>query len=150
MLTRVHPLISLSEDLEMLQRQLDRAFEPRTFETRTMAGEERAWALPMELTESQNTYKVRARLPGLHPEQVEVTANHKTLTIEGEWTPQELDKDEKVHLKEFSYGKFRRSITFNTPIVADKIEANYTNGILTLVVPKEEAAQNKVIKVNVS
>jgi HSP20 family protein len=146
MMTRhFSPLLNMSDDLDMLRKQLNRAFAP---EETTI--ESRAWALPIELIESADSYQLRAMLPGLHPDNVDVSATAKTITIEGELMSQERSKDSRLLHSEFSYGKFRRVIEFAVPIVNDKIDASYQNGVLTLTIPKEEAAQRKTVKVKIN
>jgi HSP20 family protein len=106
-----------------------------------------AMMLPLDITETENEFIVKASLPGVRPEDVQITAHGDTLTIRGEMKAEEERKDQHYHLRERRYGQFQRTVTLSTPISADKAQAHFENGVLTLILPKAEEAKPKQIKV---
>ena len=88
---------------------------------------------------------VFATVAGIDPEQVKITFEGDVLTITGE-LPAPLENVEYL-MRERRYGPFSRSLTFNVPVDADKIEATFDNGVLNIVVPKAETIKPKTIKV---
>jgi HSP20 family protein len=86
-------------------------------------------------------------VPGIKPEDLDITVTKNTLTIKGEVRQEEEKEEERYHLRERRYGRFARSITLPTSVDADEIEANYENGVLTLRLPKTEEVKPKRIEV---
>ena len=103
--------------------------------------------LPLDISENENEFIVKASLPGVRPEDVQITVHGDTLTIRGEIKAEEEKKDEHYHLRERRYGQFQRTVSLSTPIVADKAQAQFENGVLTLTLPKAEEAKPKQIKI---
>jgi HSP20 family protein len=103
--------------------------------------------LPLDISENENEFVVKASLPGVRPEDVQITAHGDTLTIRGVMKDEEEKKDEHYHLRERRYGQFQRTVTLSTPISADKAQARFENGVLTLILPKAEEAKPKQIKI---
>src|SRR5512140_1699363 len=103
--------------------------------------------LPLDIAETEDEFIVKASLPGVRPEDVHITAHGDTLTIRGEMKAEEEKKGEHYHLRERRYGQFQRTVTLSTPISADKAQAQFENGVLTLRLPKAEEAKPKQIKV---
>lgn len=105
------------------------------------------WALTLDVAETDDGFMVKASLPGINPEDLEVTYDLNVLTIKGEVRKEEDVDEERYHLRERRYGTFSRSVSLPASIKADQIEANYQAGILTLHLPKSEDARPKRIKV---
>ena len=103
--------------------------------------------LPLDVTENESEFVVKASLPGVKPEDVQITVHGDTLTIRGESKAEEEKKGEHWHLRERRFGTFQRSVSLSTPVNADKAEAQYDNGVLTLTLPKSEAARPRQIKI---
>ena len=101
--------------------------------------------LPIEAYETDHALIVRAPVPGLKPEQVEITLEGDTLTIRGEY-PRPLENVNYL-FAERRWGRFSRTLQLNLPVEADKVEAEFENGLLTLTLPKAEAIRPKVIPV---
>ncbi len=99
--------------------------------------------LPLDVVGTEEAFVLTAYLPGVNPEQVEITFEGEELSIRGEF-PQAQGEFLK---RELYHGPFDRRLTFNVPVNADAIEASYEQGVLTLRVPKAEAARPKQIKV---
>ena len=105
------------------------------------------FSIPMNLESNDDGYIITAYVPGLASDEVNIQFNAGVLTIDGEYT--ELEKDGyEIHMSELPVGKFSRSIEFNNPVNAEKIEASLKDGILTLRVPKAEEAKPKTIKIS--
>ena len=125
-----------------MDRLFDSAFSGEPWEWQPFAHE-----LPLDVSENQEEYLVKASLPGINPDDLEVTINDRTLTIKGEFKAEETRKDVHYHLRERRYGSFARSITLPTLVKSDAIEARYDAGVLTLRLPKTEEVKAKRISV---
>jgi len=110
-------------------------------------GQNSQGTLPLDITETENEFVVKASLPGVKPEDVQITVHGDTLTIRGETKAEEEKKGEQWHLRERRYGAFQRSVVLATPVNSDQAQAHYENGVLTLTLPKSEAAKPRQIKV---
>jgi HSP20 family protein len=135
------------EELETMREQLNRLFLD-TPQTKSEERQQAYWRMPVELSETDDAYELRAMLPGLDPDRIDVKVTGRTLTIEGELLPREIAKATHVHLSEVRYGKFRRTLEFGEAIQGDNIQASYQQGILTLNIPKTD--EKKAIKIKVS
>ncbi|RMF45746.1 MAG: Hsp20/alpha crystallin family protein [Anaerolineae bacterium] len=133
-------------EMQALRETVDRLFESSlsnwAAEPRTMG-----WTLALDVAESENEYVVTASVPGIKPEDLDITFTDNTLTIKGELKVDEEREDVRYHLRERRYGQFTRSIALPTTIDAEHIEAEYENGVLTLHLPKAEEARPKRINV---
>jgi HSP20 family protein len=105
------------------------------------------WDLALDVAETDEAYVVKASLPGIDPDDLEITYDSHILTIKGEIRKEDDFEDERYHLRERRYGSFSRSISLPYTVKADKIEASYEAGILKLNLPKSEEARPKRIKV---
>ena len=106
--------------------------------------------LPLDISENENEFVVKASLPGVRPEDVEITTHGDTLTIRGEIKAEEEKSGEHYHLRERRFGQFQRTVGLACPISADKAQAHFENGVLTLTLPKAEEAKPKQIKIGVA
>jgi HSP20 family protein len=103
----------------------------------------------LDLSETAEGYLVEAALPGVKPEDVEVTVENNVLTIKGE-TRQEVDEQKRnFHRIERRFGSFQRTVGLPTTVKADAIQASLTNGVLRLEIPKAEEVKPRKISVNV-
>lgn len=129
-----------------LREAMDRLFEDSFIPTRRRAGlREEAFRLPLDAYVTPEEIVILANMPGVKPEEVEITIEGDTLTIKGE-RPAPLENVDYV-LQERAFGKFQRTLTINIPVDANKAEAKFENGLLTLTIPKAEAARPKTIQV---
>ena len=103
--------------------------------------------LPLDVAETEDEYVVRASLPGIKPEDVQITVHGDTLTIRGESKSEEETKGQTWHLRERRSGIFQRSVSLGTPVDPDRAEARHDHGVLTLRLPKAASARPKQIKV---
>ena len=103
--------------------------------------------LAIDMYETKDDVVVKAALPGIKPEQVEVTITGDVLTIRGESKEENQVKEENYVRKERRFGSFSRCVTLPDGLKADKADATFENGVLTLKIPKAEESKSKTIKV---
>lgn len=102
---------------------------------------------PIDMYQTPNEVVVKAALPGVKPEEVDITITGDTLTIKGEAKVKEEVKEEDYLYQEHRYGAFCRSVSLPSGLDTDKAEATFENGILTLSIPKSEKVKPKQIKI---
>lgn len=142
-LTRWEPY----RDLQSMRTMMERFFgEPMTGFTGVWPRGEMSLAL--DVAEEKDAYLVKASVPGVKPEEIDVSMVNNVLTIRGEMKEDQEIKEEEYHLRERRYGSFMRSVTLPDSVDAEQIEATYENGVLTLRVPKSEAVKPKKIAVH--
>ena len=106
-----------------------------------------AWAPAMEVHEAQDALEVRAEVPGLSPEDLEISVQGNVLTLSGQKKQEHNEGDGGCIRSERRYGRFRRSITLPADVDAEKIEARQSNGVLTIRLPRSERAMPRRIEV---
>lgn len=106
-----------------------------------------ASSLPLDIVENENEFVVKASLPGIKPDDVQITVHGDTLTIRGETKADEERKGETWHLRERRHGAWQRSVALATSIDSEKAAASFDHGVLTLTLPKAEQAKPRQIKV---
>jgi HSP20 family protein len=136
-LMRVTPNTLFNEFERMFDREVA---QPRVRHNLTVA---------LDVTEDEDVYAVIASVPGINPDDIEITMEDNVLTIEGEITSNDEEETAKYHLRERRYGSFKRSIRFPLTVDADAIDANYDRGLLTLTVPKAEIVKPRRIEISV-
>lgn len=107
------------------------------------------WAPACDIYETENEIVVKAELPEVKKENVQITLENNLLTIRGERKFEEETKKENYHRIERTYGEFIRSFTLPTFINAEKITAEFKDGVLRVTIPKREEAKPKQIEVKV-
>ena len=117
----------------------------------TQQGNERAmtsaWAPALDISERKDAYLLTVELPGLTPEDLDITMEDGLLTIQGERHFANDSSEQKFHRVERRYGAFRRSITLPAHVMAEGIEASFEDGVLQILVPKAEEAKAKRVQV---
>ena len=106
-----------------------------------------AWAPALDISERKDAYLVAVELPGLKPQDLDITMEDGLLTIQGERQFTSESSEQQFHRVERRYGAFRRSITLPTHAMAEGIEASSEDGVLQILVPKAEEAKPKRIQV---
>jgi HSP20 family protein len=147
---------------ENLRREVDRLFEdfsmaPFRLPFRRPAfdiepfWQPESWvAVPaIDFVEHEKAFELTAEMPGLDEKSIEVKVSNDVLTIKGEKTEDKEQKDKDFYLKERRFGSFERSLRVPETVDADKIEASFKNGVLTVTLPKTEEAQKPVKKIEV-
>ncbi len=137
-------------DLLSIQDEMNTLFN-RAYGERSGEGEQRqrSWAPALDIAEHKDAYLVQVELPGVKPDDLEITLEDGLLTIQGERNFTQESGDQQFHRIERRYGRFRRSITLPTQVQADAIEASFEDGLLTVRVPKAEEAKPRRINVQV-
>ena len=108
----------------------------------------RVWAPALDISERKDAYVVTVEVPGVKPEDLDITLEDGLLTIQGERQFTSESSEEQYHRVERSSGTFRRSITLPAQIMADEVDASMEDGVLRILVPKAEEAKAKRIQVN--
>ena len=144
---------------ESLRREIDRVFDDlrlgswrspfgRTADVGPLWRSEISWAAPaVDVTETDKAYEVTAELPGMDESNIDVKVSDGVLTIKGEKKEEKEEKKKDYYLSERRYGSFQRSFMVPAGVEADKIEANFKNGILTVSLPKTAQAQKNEKKI---
>ena len=136
-------------DFSVLQNQMNRLFEDAmgTWQGESNGRGNTNWVPLTDIYENDNDLIVRAELPGVDPKMIDVRMENNVLTIRGERPFEQKVAQENYHRLERSYGTFSRSFALPTTIDADKIHAEYRDGILHLTLPKAEKAKPKRIQI---
>jgi HSP20 family protein len=132
-----------------LQEQINRVFGDlagRTAEESNLT----AWAPPVDIYETENELVVKADLPDVNPQDLDIRVENNILTIRGERKFETKVNEDNYLRIERAYGSFSRSFSLANSVKSDAIKADYRNGVLTLSIPKREEAKPKQIKVNVN
>ena len=133
-------------ELSGLRRAMDRVFED-FMPARTGRGEGIEMAFPIDLYETDNEVVVKASLPGIRSDEVEISATSEGLTIKGEHREEEKTEQGNYYRRELRYGSFARTIPLPTRVNYEQAEADFENGVLTVKLPKAEEVRPKSIKV---
>lgn len=137
---------NLFSELESMRRRFDRMMSEWPDAPRALAG---AGVFPLvNVTEDADKFYLRAELPGVSSDALDIQATGKTIAISGERKIAEQGAAARYHRREREAGKFSRIVQIPGEIDADRIEANLQNGILTVAIPKAEAAKPRQVKVN--
>jgi HSP20 family protein len=101
----------------------------------------------IEVADTKDALVVKAQVPGVSKEQIQVNVSDNTLTIKGETKKEEKKEGKNYYRQEFRYGAFARTIALPTAVQADKIEAHLKDGVLQITIPKSEQAKAKEIPI---
>lgn len=108
------------------------------------------WSPSVDIAETDSGFEVRAELPGVKQDDVNVSVRDNVLTLRGEKRQEETDEGKDYRRVERHYGSFQRAFTLPPNVNPEAITANYRDGVLTLTVPKVEEAQPKEIPIEVN
>ena len=133
-------------DLLALQERLNRGFD-----SSRQTGEEQlgTWAPAVDIYETEKEIVLKADLPGLKLEDVDISLNNNVLSVRGERRFEKDVKEDNYHRVERAYGNFVRTFTLPNTVNVEQIDATYDNGVLKITLPKREEARPKQIKVSV-
>jgi HSP20 family protein len=110
----------------------------------------RSWAPPVDIIETDNNLVLKSDLPDVDLKDIDIQIEDGTLTLKGERKFEKEDKSAGYHRMERSYGSFVRCFSLPDTVESDKVKADYRNGVLTVTLPKTEAAKPRTVKVEVS
>ncbi len=135
-----HEMLSLRQ---MMNRVFDESFNRQL-------GTVEGWNVPsVDMYQTDKEVVVKAVMPGMKPEDIQISVTGDILTLRGEVKKEQEIKEANYHLQERHYGSFARSIPLPVAVVTDQAHAEFENGILTLTLPKSEADRPKTINVKV-
>jgi len=137
-------LVTAQRDFGRLFRE---AFSSQFGETELST---RSWAPPVDIYETDDDIVLKAELPGVDPKDLEVRVEDNNLYLKGERKFEKEVKEQNYHRIERSYGTFARSFSLPNSISADKVKAEFKDGLLTMTMPKREEAKPKTIKIDVT
>lgn len=142
-----HPIFALQREMDRMFDEVTRGVEWPTF---AALGRGRTFVSPqVDVTEDEHRILVTAELPGMDEKDVEILLGEDSITISGEKKAEHEATEQGVRTMERSYGAFRRTLPIGLPIVAEKVEASFKNGVLTVVLPKDPKAEAKLRKIPV-
>jgi HSP20 family protein len=135
-------------ELLSLRQAMDRLFEdsfvtPRSWGTTTFDG----MTLPLDVSSTVDELVVEAALPGVKPEDVDITIENGTLTIRGQSSSERREDEGDYLVQEIRRGEFSRSLSLPTGLEPDKATASFDNGVLTLRIPKAEQVKPRQIRI---
>ncbi len=108
---------------------------------------ETEWLPPVELVEEDEEFVLTAELPGMSKEDVNVSIDDNVLTLKGEKTTERDEERDRMHIREREYGAFERSFTLPRNVLAEKIRADFRDGIVEIHLPKGEEAKSRKIEI---
>jgi len=111
---------------------------------------ENLWSVALDVIEEKDQYVLKADLPGIKKEDIKISLEDNILTVEAERKSEAESQDKQIHRIERTYGRYTRSLNLGARVDANKIRANYKDGVLELIVPKSEEAKPKSIDIQVS
>jgi HSP20 family protein len=129
-----------------LREAMDRLFDDAF--TRPLSVFREGLSVPaIDMFQTDDEIVVKAALPGIKPDEVQINVTGEVLTLKGEVKQQEEKKERAWHIREQRFGSFERSVVLPTDVVADKAKAEFENGILTVTLPKAEEVKPKIINI---
>ena len=143
-LSRFEPFRGVTTLQDQIKRLFNEAFDRSSDEANLTT-----WAPAVDIYETEHTLVVKADIPEIKPEELDIRAENNILTIRGERKFEKQVSENNYLRVERSYGSFSRSFSLANTVNAEAIKADYKNGVLTLSIPKREEAKPKQIKVNV-
>lgn len=136
--------------LSDLRDEIDRLFDAPLSNWARTPSVFGGWTPAIDLVENKESVVVRAELPGMKKEDIEVTLHEGTLNIAGERKSEKKVEEAGLYRSERFFGRFQRAITLPSTVAGDKVKADYKDGVLTVTLPKTEEAKPKQIDVSVS
>lgn len=130
------------------QDQINRLFN-ESFDRSTQEANLTPWAPAVDIYETEQNLVVKADLPDIKPEELDIRVENNILTIRGERKFEKKAEENNYLRVERAYGSFSRSFSLANTVNTEAIQADYRNGVLTLSIPKREEAKPKQIKVRV-
>ena len=138
------------QSLRRLNSFLDEAFTNWPIQREENGTLTASWTPAVDVFEDKDSVKIVAELPGVKPEDVKLSIENNVLTLRGEKKQVAEEKTERVHRYERAYGFFERSFALPNTVDAERAEARYDTGLLTIQLPKVERARPREIAVKVS
>ncbi len=141
-ITRYNPF----SEAVSLREAMDRLFEDSVISPR-FAGAMGGSGVPANLYETADGFTLQVPMPGVNSDDVEINLHQNTVNLKWQ-TKHQIPEGATIHYSGFQSGEYQQSFTLPSAINADKVEAHYADGVLTLSLPKAEHAKPRVVKVN--
>ena len=135
-------------EMMSLRNEIDRLFD-QSLNVDWPLDERGLQELALDLSETDDAYVVKASVPGIAADELDISLTDNVLAIKGEFKREETTENKRYHLRERRYGTFERSVRFPMQVQADQVEAAYDAGVLTLTVPKAEEVRPRRIAIKV-
>lgn len=136
--------------LSDLRDEIDRLFESPLSELTRSSQLLSGWTPALDVYEEKDSFIVKAELPGMKKEDIEVSFHDGSLSISGERKSETKHEDAEVYRAERYFGRFQRTVTLPAAVNPDKVKAAYKDGVLTVTLPKTEEAKPKHIDVSIN
>ncbi|HND47338.1 MAG TPA: Hsp20/alpha crystallin family protein [Anaerolineales bacterium] len=135
-----------AREMMTLREAMDRLFDDAFTRPLSLSGN--SWSIPaVDMYQTDNEVVVKAALPGIKADEVQLNVTGEVLTIKGETKQENETKEKAYHIREQRWGTFERSLVLPTEVVVDKAKADFENGILTITLPKAEEVKPKTINI---
>ncbi|MCE9644736.1 MAG: Hsp20/alpha crystallin family protein [Chloroflexi bacterium] len=135
-----------AREMMTLREAMDHLFDDAF--TRPLRMNDARWSIPaVDMYQTDNEIVVKAAIPGVKADEVQINVTGEILTLKGEIKEKEEVKEKAYHLREQRWGMFERSIALPTDVIADKARAEFENGVLTITLPKAEEVRPKSITI---
>ena len=139
-------MLSPLQEMADMQNRIRHLFAD-PFPSMRLFAEPVGWSPAVDVSERDGTLVVKAELPGIAREDVEIDLADNVLTLRGEKKQEEEHTEGEMHVWERSYGSFQRAFTLPCRVQEDKVTAEVKNGVLTVTLPKAEEARGRKIEV---
>ena len=130
-----------------LRNAMDRLFDETFWRPTWVARGLEEWQVPLDVQTTTDALVVKAALPGIRPEEVDITVDGNTLTIQGRLDEEHHDDEQGYLVREIRRGSFSRSVALTSDLKTDQAKASFENGIVTLTIPKAEQAKPRRIPI---
>jgi HSP20 family protein len=137
------------EQLAHVREEMNRLFESPLGDAVQSPDLFGGWTPAVDLYEDNDHLIVRAELPGMSKESIDISLHEGVLTLAGERKAEDLPAGSEAYRSERFYGRFQRTLDLPKPVEADRVSAHYRDGILTITLPKTEEAKPRQIEVNI-
>jgi len=143
------PEYSIQDFQEEMNQMIENAFGDLGLLESSFGTKMANWKPAIELNEIDGNFELKAELPGVNKDNIDVEVSENYITVNAETEEKKEEEAKNVHRSEFRYGKFMRTIPLPAEIETDKAKAEFKNGILTVTVPKshEEIEKTKKLKI---
>ncbi len=132
-------------EMATMRDSMDRIFED--FFSRSPVNTEGYGSIDINMAQTDDAVIIKASIPGVKPDDINISITGETLTIRGETKEDQEFNDSDYHIREMRYGSFTRSILLPSLVIADKSNAEFENGVLKLTLPKAEQVKPKTITI---
>ena len=150
----MNPLIPWKRDdsrelqsVSRMRSDWDRLFDRVLDDVWAPAGRTGERSVPLELTETAEEIRIRAEVPGVDPQDLDISVTGDVLTLSGEKREERESKEGSSHYTERRYGSFRRTVQLGSPVDLDRVEARHEHGVVTITLQKAETVRPRRIEV---